>query len=155
MSILESVSISDRRLNSMAVADSLPAELRACVHEFGLGIVDACRQAGVTNPRRIRVLVREIWAGARQPGQRSTTLGTLDWLLIQAGAEITAERLIWLLGENNMIVCPVEPSREMLDASLATVSGHTVLCTKEEKHRRRLRAALRAALAKNMQRAAA
>jgi len=118
--------------------------LRECVHEFGLPIVTACLQFGVRNPAHIRQLVREVWAGARQHGQRSGVVGTLDWLLIQAGVPISGAGLRRLIG-NSMVIVPIDPTRAMIDASLSEVSGFNVRVTKEEKHRRRLKAALETA----------
>ena len=100
----------------------------------------------MTDPRRIRQLVHVIWEGARQQGQRTTNLHTLDWLLIQAGADVSAAALLRLLEAKSYALVPVSPTRAMLAASLAEVSGHNVRVTKEEKHRRRLRAALMAGM---------
>lgn len=135
-----------RRAAHLELVDSMPPSLRACVHEFGSPIVDACLQAKVSDPRRIRHLVHVIWEGARQQGQRTSNLHTLDWLLIQAGAEMSASALLRLLESKSYALVPNSPTRAMLDASLAEVSGHNVRVTKEEKHRRRLRAALMAGM---------
>ncbi|WP_425991330.1 hypothetical protein [Afipia sp. DC4300-2b1] len=139
------MSLSARRMESLEVVDIMPAELRECVHEFGLPIVTVCRKHGINSKRAIREVVREIWAGARQTGQRNDTRGTLDWLLMRGGA--SAKTLYRVLAENNMAIVSVEPTRAMIDASMAEVSGFAVRCTKEEKHKRRLRAALRASMA--------
>lgn len=126
--------------------DRLPADLRACVHEFGWAIVNAFLGQGIRSPRTIRFLVKEIWAGARQPTQRSGAYATLDWLLVQAGANISAATLQRILGEYSLAIVPVSPTRKMLNASMAEVSGFNARVTKEEKHRRRLRAAIQAAV---------
>lgn len=139
-------SISNQRLRAIDLVDRMPSSQRDLVHEFGVGIVDACRQAGVTRPSAVRELVYEIWGGARQPSQRRGPIGTLDWLLIQAGADVNVRQLIGLLEDSNFVVTPTEPTREMLAASMAEVSGFNIRCSREEKHRRRLRAALRAAM---------
>lgn len=133
----------------MLVIDKMPAELRGCVHEFGFGIVAACLNAGVSDPRAIRVLVKEIWQGARECGQRQGAVGTIDWLLIQNEAKISAATLFRIFAENNIAIIKAEPSRAMLDASMATVSKFDLRITKEEKHRRRLRAAIRASMLEN------
>jgi hypothetical protein len=44
-----------------------------------------------------------------------------------------------------MVIVPIDPTRAMIDASLSEVSGFNVRVTKEEKHRRRLKAALETA----------
>lgn len=124
--------------------DAMPSDLRGCVHEFGEPIVIACLQAGVSSPARIRQLVTEIWEGARQHKQRRPTLGTLDWVLVQAGAAINAKTLVRVLRANHHFIVPRTPTNEMIDASMREVSGFDVICTKTEKHRRRLRAAIAA-----------
>jgi len=137
---------SEKRLRAFAVVDSMPSELRGCVHEFGLPIVQACLDAGVRDPRRIRQLVHEIWAGAREGlGQRGGARNEIDWLLMQnRGSVVSYGTLRRVLAQNNMAIVPVAPTRAMLDASMSTVSGFNVRVTREEKHRRRLEAALRA-----------
>jgi hypothetical protein len=140
------VTISSKREDQLVAVDALSPALRGCVHEFGYPIVHACLNAGVTTPRAIRVLVSEIWGGARQQGQQSGARNTLDWLLIQAGACINSKTLNRILNENNLAIVPCSPTRAMLDASMKEVSGHNIRCTREEKHRRRLIAAIRAAI---------
>jgi hypothetical protein len=140
------MTFSAKRSKSLEDTDALPPELRECVHEFGLPIVSACAKHGVKSKAAIRELVREIWDGARQTGQSNSAYGTLDWLLIQHGANISAKTLYRVLAEHSLVITTVEPTRSMLAASMAEVSGFTVRCTREEKHRRRLRAALRASI---------
>jgi hypothetical protein len=147
----ETFTLPERSIRALDETDQMPAALRECVHEFGYAIVHACVQRGVVEPRHIRSLVREIWDGARQPAQRnrigrkySPVLDSLDWILIQAGAGISATTLVRVLWDKGMVIVPNEPGHVMIEASLATVTGGNVICTKPEKHRRRLRAALRA-----------
>jgi len=147
------MSISGRRLRALEATDDMKAGLRQCVHEYGYAIVQACLQAGVNEPRTIRQLVREIWAGARQPAQRTGTgsarrnaLEHLDWVLIQANAEINASTLIRILKDNNLVIVPDEPTFQMIEASKATVANHDLKITKSDKHRLRLRAAIKAAV---------
>jgi hypothetical protein len=142
-----------RRLKALDDADGLPPDIRECVHEFGMPIVTVCLKHGVRDPRHIRELVREIWEGARHIGQRRPPMGALDWLLIQAGAQISAATLVRMLRDNNYCVTPIDPTREMLNASMREVSGYTERITKEEKHRRRLRAAIQACNAQALIRA--
>lgn len=130
-------------------ADALNPGLRQCVHEYGAPIVNACLQAGVRDPRRIHNLVREVWDGARQHGQRNYTGGTprnamadkIDWLLLQAGAEISAQTLVRILYGGAFVILPLHPSERAVEASMATVSNFDRKVTKAEKHRLRLRAA--------------
>jgi hypothetical protein len=132
-----------RRLeNSLRATDAMSPELRQCVHEYGYAIVNACFVAGVRRPSSIHALVREIWEGARQPRQTRNTGGTLDWLLLQAGAQISVAELNRVLGNNSLAIMPIEPTTLMVEASMAQVSGGGQLMTKREKHRRRLKAAL-------------
>lgn len=128
---------------SFAVTDNMPPGLRQCVHEYGFAIVTACLDAGIRNPATIHQLVREIWEGARQPRQRRSRGNTIDWLLIQAKAEITAAELSRVLLNNSLAIVPLDPTRAMIDASMVEVSGFDVRCTKSEKHRRRLAAAIK------------
>lgn len=120
--------------------------IRECVQEFGEPIVTACLQAGVREPRRIRELVREIWDGARQTTQKRPLLGALDWLLTQAGAQITTKTLIRVLRDSHYYLVPLDPTSEMVDASMETVSNFDMRVTKRDKHRLRLRAGIRAGI---------
>ena len=136
-------------VRQIEAVDRMPPNLRQCAHEYGYAIVEACLQAGVRDPRKIRNLVREIWAGARQPGQktsgnRNATMDHLDWILLQAGAEISAAKLVRFLHDFNWTISPLYPNVAMINASLAEVSGYNERMTKTEKHRRRLAAALKA-----------
>lgn len=130
--------------NSYEQIEGMEPGLRACVHEYGFAIVNQCLMAGIRKPAMIHQLVREIWAGARQPRQKMPKAGILDWLLLQAGAEITAAELGRVLKNSNLAIVPLDPTREMIDASLATVSRFDLRVTKREKHRLRLKAELAA-----------
>jgi hypothetical protein len=129
---------------SLAMTDALSPELRACVHEFGLPIVRACIDAGVKTPNKIRHLVHEIWEGARCSRQHRSPADKLDWLLIQAGAQISSAQLAEVFKREHLLIIPSMPTAPMIEASLAEVSNHGLICTKREKHRLRLVAALRA-----------
>lgn len=138
--------LSGRRRNNLDIVDAMPRGIRECVHEFGLPIVTVLTKFGILNPQHIREVVREIWNGARQEGQSSgaVAMNTLDVIL--ARGPVSSAMLIRFLRDNNMALISTEPTRAMLDASLREVSGFSVRCTKEEKHRRRLRAAIRAGM---------
>lgn len=135
-----------KSVRSFARVDAMSPELRECVHEFGEPIVDACLQAGVRSPRNIRQLVREIWEGPRQIQQRRPKLGTLDWVLQQAGAQISAKTLVRVLRNNDLYIVPKAPTAAMVDASMEEVSNFDVRCTKRTKHARRLQAAILAGI---------
>lgn len=62
--------MSARSLKQFESVDGMGPSLKACVHEFGYTIVHAMLEAGVTKPNVIRNLVREVWLGARQPGEK-------------------------------------------------------------------------------------
>lgn len=134
--------LSARRLEDLDSVDRMSPGLRACVHEFGLPIVRIMTKFGIRDPRHIREIVRECWLGGRQAGQKSGAFNTLDVIL--ARGPVSSMQLRRILEENNMAIVRAEPTRAMIEASMAEVSGHNVLCTREEKHRRRLRAAIRA-----------
>lgn len=127
--------------------DAMPPGLRQCVHEFGPEIVNACLEAGVSEPRNIRHLVLEIWSGARTPLNRSGIRGrspiidALDWTLIQAGSNVSAMTLLRFLYSRTMVIVPLEPSTVSVTASMETVSGFDMRCTKYQKHFLRLKAA--------------
>lgn len=137
--------MSQKRLAALSDVDQMTPALRACVHDYGLPIVNILMKFGVRSPTHIREIVREIWHGPRQESQKSGTMGTLDVLL--ARGPISSGALVRLLAESSLVIVSCEPTRAMLDASMAEVSGHNIKCSREEKHRRRLRAALRAASA--------
>jgi hypothetical protein len=137
-------SVALRRERSFQVVDGMTRGLRECVHEFGLPIVDACLAQGVRDPAAIRELVRAVWEGARHTGQRRPPLGSLDWLLVQAGANISAATLDRVLRDNSYCIAPMNPTAAMINASMRVCSTFSERVTKHEKHRRRLHAALAA-----------
>lgn len=139
----QGITISDSTRRALAMTDDWPADMRACVHEFGFAIVYACVSVGVTKPNTIRALVREIWEGARQQHQRTTPTGTLEWLMIQNGG-VPLATLARVLDNKSLVIVSREPTRAMIAASMAEVSGFTERITKQEKHTRRLRAAIKA-----------
>jgi hypothetical protein len=127
--------------------DTMPGELRACVHEFGYAIVKKMRDHGVSKPAAIREIVRECWSGPRAPMQASRVprgLEKLDWFLSQRGLDISAKTLWRMLADEMLFIVPMGPSRAMLEASMNEVVPSGPRMTKEEKHRRRYMAAIRA-----------
>lgn len=140
-----------RAVRALDETDNMSPAMRECVHEFGYAIVKSCMTAGITKPEIVRQLVKEIWHGARQPAQQnrigrqhSPVVDSLDWVLIQAGAQITAKTLLRILWQNSMVILPREPGTVMIEASVGEVNDFTQRITKSEKHRRRLRAAIQA-----------
>lgn len=55
-----------RRQKRMARVDAMKSDVRACVHDFGLTIVDACLAHGVTTGRGIRHIVQTVRSGSYQ-----------------------------------------------------------------------------------------
>lgn len=138
--------ISRRRIEALEQVDAMSPGLRQCVHEFGVPIVTVLTKFGIREPAHIREIVNMIWLGARQDSQRTGAINAIDFLL--ARGPVSSATLIRLLAENSMVITTVEPTKAMVAASMAEVSGFNVTCTKEEKHRRRLHAALRTLLPK-------
>jgi hypothetical protein len=66
----------------MERVDAMSPELRACVHEYGLTIVDAFVDIGVTKARHIRHLVETVRKGSVEIGNRTGLPPTQIW---QAG----------------------------------------------------------------------
>lgn len=130
--------------------DNLPPDLRECVHEFGLPIVQTLMQCGIKKSGTIRQIVHEIWRGARQPGQRtqkktktggSAVLAHLDWVMMQAGAGISAKTLLRILAQSDLVIITRDPSEPMVEASIAAIH-HLPLMNTSKKHRLRLKAAI-------------
>jgi hypothetical protein len=153
---IEGFTLSPKILAGLDEVDAMPRGLRECVHEFGLETVRDFLARGVRKPDDIRFLVHSAWCGARGPWQRmkgdgsgsSYVLRQLDWLLIQAGAQINAKALLRLLWGSAMVIITRDPSTHMLDASLHYTDTAGPL-SKTSKHRGRLRAAIEAG-AKNL-----
>lgn len=147
---MSSASKTQKKINAWAEIESMSPDLRECVHEYGYAIVKACLVAGVRKPGAIHQLVREIWEGARQPSQRGKMAGvpriynTLDWVLMQAGGDISAATLARVLTNNHHTIAPLDPTTSMIAASMNAINGMGLL-TKHRKHQIRLAAALRAA----------
>lgn len=129
------------------MVDAMPPALRECVHEFGLPIVYTLRKFGITQPKVIREIVRECWAGPRQAGQRSGARGTLEVVLSRCDSIPNAATLYRILADNNLAIVSTEPTGPMVEASMAAVKPTDGLMGKTEKHRRRLRAAIAAGAA--------
>lgn len=126
--------------------DKMPPELRGCVHEFGLEIVHAFVEAGITNPRKIRHLVNVCWLGPRATAQKSAGVENLiNWLLSSSGATMTAKTLVEALWRSQMVIVHVSLPEVAIQASMDEVRLPGPKLTKHEKHRRRLLVAVKAA----------
>jgi hypothetical protein len=109
--------------------DAMPADIRALIHEYGLTVVQAFVDQGVTKATGIRHLIQQVARGSVEPGTSAGSKG-------------------WVQSNRNMVVVPLEPTPAMIEASMATVSGHDVVVDKYEKHRLRLRAAIKAGMSR-------
>lgn len=121
-----------RAQKRMERVDAFPPEIRAIIHEHGLEIVQEYWNHGVRKARSIQHLIATTLAWDNAEGNprfgfnKSPNRGTSPLY-------------------KKMISVPREPTSAMIQASLAEVSGFDQRVTKTEKHRIRLRAALRAA----------
>jgi hypothetical protein len=102
--------------------DAMPPDIRALIHEEGLTVVQAFIDQGVRKAAGIRHLIEQV-----RKGSNDAATG---------------------VSQRTMCLVPMEPTLEMIDASMATVSNHDVEVTKHEKHRLRLRAAIRAGMSR-------
>jgi hypothetical protein len=140
------VYLTDRALAGLNRVDEMPPQLRACVHEFGLEIVSAFVQIGITEPRHIRHLVNVCWLGPRTTAQKTAGIESLiNWLLVSSGSSMTAKTLVQALWRSQMVIVPVMLSENAIQASMNEVRFSDPKFTKHEKHRKRLLAAVRTA----------
>lgn len=107
--------------------DALPKGVRELIHEFGYTVVNAFLDQKVTNPASIKHLILQVQRGSLDTGNgKSSQNGRV------------------------MVAIPSEPTPEMIFASMATVSGNDVIVDKYEKHKLRLRAAIKAGTSKHL-----
>jgi len=122
-----------RAQKRMARFDALPADVRAVANEYGLEIVEDFWNHGVRKGKSIAYLIDCARNVLRTPDGGTTQ---------KYRPNVTAN------GKKNhvskTVTVPIEPTDEMIAASMSTVSGHNVLVTKREKHRLRLKAAISA-----------
>ena len=112
----------------MAKIDAMPKEIRELIHEEGLTVIQGFLDHGVKKAYAIRHLISLSRRGSIDVG---TGVG---------GFGFVSDRV--------MCSIPMEPTPAMIDASMNEVSGFNVVVDKVEKHRRRLRAAIKAGAAK-------
>lgn len=126
--------------------DGVSTDARALVHEFGYSVVRAFDEAGIRNPKIIRNLIYAVWIGAREPGNKPAAASPQVFRALNAAWPHlqNAEGMHgFLCGVLKYTVAPILPSRAMINASMAEMGRHAVV-SKEQKHRLRLQAALRA-----------
>ena len=146
----------ERCQRRMDLVDTMAPELRACVHDFGLTVVKEFLAAGVTDPRKIRTLVRTVYAGSIEIGDREVgpkvsdgewTVRYLNDELSRHGLPSVGRHLLSALKDKGRIVVPRKPTRGMIDASIDALRAEGVAhvqVAREDKHRIRLRRALAA-----------
>lgn len=142
------MTVSLRTQRSLDRVDAMPAPLRACVHDFGLPVVEAFIHAGVTDPRAIRNIVGLCWAGASATpsnGRRGFA-AHIDALLLRTSGAPHADALAALLRHSACAILPMTATAAMVNASIAEVERHGNL-SRERKHMVRINAALRAGAA--------
>lgn len=83
--------LGEKRIRHLERVDDMPPDLRSCVHDYGFAIVSTMMKYGVDNERAIREIVREVWFGPRQHGQKMGPESTLDMVL--AAGPITSGAL--------------------------------------------------------------
>lgn len=135
--------LSGKRLRHLDDTDGLPPGLRQCVHEFGYPIVYTLMKFGIKDPRHIREIVMQVWLGPREGGQTPGAAGALDYILAQGPMNSAALHV--LLSTSNMAIVPMIPTKAMVEASMATVRIYEPRLSKDDKHKRRLIAAIAAA----------
>lgn len=113
----------------MEIIDALPKDIRELVHEFGYTMVRAFLDQKVTKPSSIRHLILQVQRGSLDTGNGKSA---------QSGRA--------------MVVIPSEPTPEMVFASMNTVtpSDPVVVADKYEKHKLRLRAAIKVGITRHV-----
>ncbi len=133
--------IVERAQKRMDRVDAFPVDVRAVIYENGLEIVQEFWNHGVRKAKSIQHLIDTVRGTDLPNGQAR--------FKINKGPNTARNPAEWKSGDMvglHLVVVSVEPTKKMIDASLAEVSGFTERMTKSEKHRRRLRAALHAAI---------
>lgn len=109
----------------MAYVDSLPPEVRECVHEFGVDIVRAFLDHGVTRPKSIRHLVKTILF--EMTGSQPTNYTDK--------AQMDRRAAVWLAGGGYLVV-PKIPTRDMVDASISALDDAGIAHTGVERRKK-------------------
>ena len=135
--------------NDCETVDKLSPQLRSIVHEYGLSVVRAYLECGVSSPKRIRHLIHQTYLGAREVSNRpricgaSRLLQQLDDILIKLGAGPSGKMLIRELWAADFVLIQHQPSAMMIDASLSALDNVGSV-TKHRKHELRLISAINA-----------
>lgn len=118
----------EKIVSRMQTIDALPKEVRELIHEYGYTMVRAFLDQKITKANIIWHLIQQVQRGSLDTGN-----GTASFQ-----------------GGRAMVVIPAEPTPEMIHASMATVSNHDMVVDKFEKHKLRLRAAIKAGIARHV-----
>jgi hypothetical protein len=152
----------DRVKRRMATIDAMPKELRALVHEHGLTVIQAFVDGGLTKPKSINHIIDTIRRGSGEIGPRESNIihrknsfaeSTIDEILNALHAPPIAVQIINYLLRRGKVITPTEPTEKMIQASMDAVnpvSEGGELLNKRDKHKRRLRAALKIAVIEQM-----
>lgn len=111
--------------------DAMPKEIRELIHEYGLTMVQAFIDQKITKPNVIRHLIQQVQRGSLDVGSGDGGQG-------------------WVQQGRAMVVVPAEPTPAMIHASMATVANHDMDVDKFEKHKLRLKAAIKAGIARHV-----
>lgn len=75
----------EKRIKRMNRVDSMPADVRGVVHDFGLTVVDAFLQCGVTKAKHMRHLINTVRQGSVEIGNRTDAPLLMERLSTPAG----------------------------------------------------------------------
>lgn len=152
-----------RSQNRMKEIDSLPEDLRHLVYEHGWSIIKAFIDSGIKKKNSINHIIYTVREGSFEIGKREGE--NLIYKSIPLSEEIIcrcldffkippiSKQIIGHLIHKGQIIVPTEPSEKMIQASMDAVKpiseGGRPL-TKHQKHKIRLRAAMKAAMKEQM-----
>lgn len=146
----EGFMVPEKVKRSFETIDKMPRELKSCVHEFGLPIVNSLVCAGITKPSVIRQIVHEIWCGTRETWMQNGggfhgMMAKLDAVLVHGNVPMNAATLARIMHSSGFVIVPATALACMVTASMETVTPEDGPMSKKEKHKRRIDAALTAA----------
>lgn len=75
----------EKRIKRMNRIDAMPADVRGVVHDYGLTVVDAFIQCGVTKAKHMRHLINTVRQGSVEIGNRTDAPLLMDRLSSSAG----------------------------------------------------------------------
>ena len=129
--------------------DTLPGDLRRCVHDYGAAPVRILVNCGVTKANQIRAVIGSIYVASAEPGNkrrpaRNKIETMLDDILAKHSAPPIAREIIAVLRSQNITILPCDAIPCAIEASMEAIEGMGLL-KKARKHEIRLRTALVAA----------